>query len=132
MARHTNERRECLLPGTLPKSYFGADRVRRRIAGTLIGVPLALACLPVAVHAPLLIWIVAAIALIIYAMALPEHYEIACGAYAFALIVTMAASGEYTVATLTARGWETIVGGAIGIAVVMLLASLPKVFQRQP
>jgi hypothetical protein len=108
------------------------DRVRRRIAGTLIGVPLALTCLPVAVHAPLLIWIVAAIALIIHAMALPEHYEIACGAYAFALIVTMAASGEYTVATLTARGWETIVGGAIGIAVVMLLAPLPKVFQRQP
>ncbi len=108
------------------------DRVRRRIAGTLIGVPLALASLPVAVHAPLLIWIMAAIALIIYAMALPEPYEIACGAYAFALIVTMAASGEYTVATLTARGWETIVGGAIGIAVVMLLAPLPKVFQRQP
>ena len=102
------------------------DRVRRRIGGTLIGVPFALACLPIATHAPLLIWTVAAIAMVVYAMSLPERYEIACGAYAFALIVTMAASGEYSVTTLAARAWETIIGGALGIAVILLLAPLPN------
>jgi hypothetical protein len=106
------------------------DRVRRRIGGTMIGVPLALACLPVAGQAPLLIWSAAAAAMIIYAMALPERYDVSCGAYAFALIVTMAASGEYSLATLSARAWETIVGGALGITVVLLLAPLPNLFGR--
>jgi hypothetical protein len=102
------------------------DRVRRRIVGTLIGVPLGLLCLPVAAHMPLLIWSAAAVAMIIYAMALPEHYDFASGAYAFALIVTMAASGQYPLATLFARAWETIVGGALGIAIVLFLAPLPN------
>jgi uncharacterized membrane protein YccC len=104
------------------------DRVLRRIAGTLVGVPLGMALLPIAAHAPLIIWIAAAIALIVYAMALPEHYEIACGAYAFALVVTMGASGQYPAAALAARGWETVVGGAIGVAVVLVIASLPRTF----
>ena len=106
------------------------DRVRRRIVGTLIGVPLGLACLPIAVHAPLLTWIAAAMAMVIYAMALPERYDIASGVYAFALIVTMAATGEYPVAVLFARAWETVIGGALGIAVVLLLAGLPKLKRR--
>ena len=97
------------------------DRVRRRIIGTMVGVPLAIACLPFAVHAPLAIWLAAATAMVVYAVALPEHYDIASGAYAFALIVTMAASGEYPVATLLARLWETAVGGALGVAVLLLL-----------
>jgi hypothetical protein len=100
------------------------DRVRRRIIGTLVGVPLAIACLPLAAHAPLAIWLAAATAMVIYAIALPEHYDIASGAYAFALIVTMAASGEYPVATLLARLWETVVGGALGVAVLLLLTPL--------
>jgi hypothetical protein len=107
------------------------DRVRRRIAGTLVGVPLGLACLPIAVHAPFVIWVAAAFAIVIYAMALPEHYEIACGAYAFALVVTMGASGQYPIDALVARAWETMLGGAIGIAVVLLFAKLPTVRQRQ-
>jgi hypothetical protein len=106
------------------------DRIKRRIAGTLVGVPLALACLPFAPEMPLLIWAAAAIAMIVYAMALPERYDIACGAYAFALVVTMAATGEYTLATLAARDWETMVGGAIGVAVVLLLEPLPRLFQK--
>ena len=106
------------------------DRIKRRIVGTLIGVPLGLACLPIAAQAPLLIWSLAAVAMVIYAMALPEHYDIASGSYAFALIVTMAASGEYPVATLFARAWETIVGGALGIGVVLLLAPLLSRFAR--
>jgi hypothetical protein len=107
------------------------DRVWRRIAGTLVGVPLALLCLPIAVPVPLIIWIAAAIALIVYAMALPEHYEIACGAYAFALVLTMGVSGQYPAATLVARGWETIIGGAVGIAVVLLIALLARAFGEQ-
>lgn len=106
------------------------DRIRRRIVGTVIGVPLALACLPIATDLPLLIWTAAAIAMIVYAMALPERYDVACGAYAFALVVTMAATGEYNLATLAARAWETIVGGVLGTVVVLLLAPLPRLFQR--
>jgi hypothetical protein len=107
------------------------DRIKRRIAGTLIGVPLGLACLPFAPQAPLLIWTMAAISMIVYAMSLPERYDIACGAYAFALVVTMAATGEYTLATLAARGWETIVGGALGVAVVLVIEPIPRLFQRR-
>ncbi|HEY9346545.1 MAG TPA: FUSC family protein, partial [Inquilinus sp.] len=53
------------------------ERVRRRIMGTAVGVPLGLLCLPIAVDAPLLIWAAAAVAMIIYAMALPDRYDIA-------------------------------------------------------
>ncbi len=100
------------------------ERVRRRIIGTAIGVPIGLACLPLAVYAPLLVWSMAAVAMIIYAMALPERYDIACGAYAFTLVVTLAASGEHSVALLLARAWETLVGGALGLAAAMLLMPL--------
>ncbi len=92
-----------------------AERVRRRIYGTLIGVPIGLVCLPLAEHAPLLVWTFAAIAMIVYAMSLPERYDIACGAFAFALIVTMAASGVHSIPLLAARAWETLLGGALGL-----------------
>jgi hypothetical protein len=110
-------------PGTI-------ERVRRRIIGTSIGVPLAIACLPFAAQAPLGIWFAAAAAMVIYAIALPEHYDIASGAYAFALIATMAASGEYSVAILLARLWETVIGGALGIAVLLLMAPIPQRTRR--
>jgi hypothetical protein len=100
------------------------QRVRRRILGTLIGVPLGLACLPVAEHAPLLIWVAAALAMIVYAMALPERYDIACAAFAFTLIVTLAASGVHSIPLLTARAWETLLGGAIGLAAAMFVFPL--------
>jgi hypothetical protein len=90
-------------------------RVRLRIIGTAIGLPLGLACLPVAEHAPLLVWAAAALAMIIYAMALPVRYDIACGAYTFTLVVTLAATGEHSIALLAARLWETLVGGALGL-----------------
>jgi hypothetical protein len=92
-----------------------AQRVRTRIYGTLVGVPVGLICLPLAEHAPLLVWTMAAFAMIAYAMALPERYDIACGAFAFALIVTMAASGVHSVPLLAARAWETLLGGALGL-----------------
>jgi len=100
------------------------DRVRRRIAGTLVGVPLALACLPFAAQLPLLIWCAAALAMIIYAMALPERYDIACGAFAFTLLVTLAVNGEHSVPLLLARLWETVVGSVIGGAMAMLVLPL--------
>ena len=70
------------------------DRVQRRIVGTVIAVPLGLACLPMVRHAPILGWAMAAVAMIVYAMAMPERYDIACGAYAFTLVVTLWISGD--------------------------------------
>ncbi len=106
------------------------DRVCRRIVGTSIGVPVAIALLPVAAQAPFGLWLAAATAMIIYAIALPENYDVASGAYAFALIVTMAASGEHSVGILLARLWETVVGGALGVIVLMLLAPIPHWTRR--
>jgi hypothetical protein len=100
------------------------QRVRRRILGTLVGVPLGLVCLPVAEHAPLLIWIAAALAMIVYAMALPEHYDIACGAFAFTLIVTLAASGVHSIPLLAARAWETLLGGSLGLLAALFVFPL--------
>jgi Fusaric acid resistance protein-like len=97
------------------------QRVVRRIVGTSIGVPLALACLPIAADAPLVIWAAAGLAMIIYAMALPERYDVACGAYAFALVVTLAATGSYTTGMLLSRAWETGLGGACGFLAAHML-----------
>jgi Fusaric acid resistance protein-like len=44
------------------------QRVVRRIVGTSIDVPLAIAWLPIAADAPLVIWAAAGLAMIIYAM----------------------------------------------------------------
>ena len=101
------------------------DRVRRRIVGTLIGVPLGIACVPIATHIPPLAWILAAIAMIIYAMALPERYDIACAAYAFTLMVTLAISGETSTSLLGARAWETLLGGLLGVAAAKVILPLP-------
>lgn len=99
-------------------------RGRQRMLGTLVGVPLGLLCLPLAAHAPLLIWCAASVAMIIYAMALPERYDVACGAFAFTLVVTLAVGGEHSIAVLTARIWQTLLGGALGIAAALLLFPL--------
>ena len=85
-----------------------ADRVRRRIVGTLIGVPLGILCLPICLHLSPLAWMLAAVAMIIYAIALPDRYDIACGAYAFTLMVTLAVSGETSISVLAARAWGNI------------------------
>jgi Fusaric acid resistance protein-like len=97
------------------------QRVVRRIVGTSIGVPIALACLPIAADAPLVIWAAAGLAMIVYAMALPERYDVACGAYAFALVVTLAATGGYTTGMLLSRAWETGLGGAFGFLAAQVL-----------
>jgi uncharacterized membrane protein YccC len=97
------------------------QRVVRRIVGTSIGVPIALACLPLAADAPLVIWATAGLAMIVYAMALPERYDVACGAYAFALVVTLAATGSYTAGMLLSRAWETVLAGAFGLLAAHVL-----------
>ncbi len=102
-------------------------RIRMRVIGTAVGVPLGLACLPIAEHAPLVVWSAAAVAMIVYAMALPERYDVACAAFAFTLIVTMAASGLHSVPLLAARAWETLIGGVLGIVAALVIFPL-----RQP
>ena len=97
------------------------DRARRRIFGTAVGVPLGLACLPLAPEAPLLIWSLAAVAMMIYAMALPERYDIACGAFAFTLIVTLAVGGEHSLSFFVARLWETALGATLGLIAALLI-----------
>jgi hypothetical protein len=101
-----------------------ADRVRRRIFGNLIGVPLGIACLPIAVHVPPLAWLLAAVAMIIYSMATPDRYDIACAAYAFTLIVTLVISGETSISGLAARAWETLIGGVLGVIAARLIMPL--------
>ena len=105
------------------------DRVRRRIIGTAIGVPLGIACLPLALHAPLLVWMAAALAMVIYAMALPERYDIACAAYAFTLMVTLAVTGEHSMPVLAARAWETLLGAGLGATAALVVLPLRP---RQP
>lgn len=106
------------------------ERVRRRIVGTLVGVPLGLICLPLSSNAPLLLWCAASLAMIIYAMALPERYDVACGAFAFVLIVTLAVSGEHSFAFLSARAWETILGGLLGLMAATYLLPLRPLNER--
>jgi uncharacterized membrane protein YccC len=89
--------------------------------GTFVGVPLGLLCLPVAIEVPHLIWLCAAAAMIIYTIALPRHYDIACGAFAFALIITLEVDGQHSVAILAARAWETVIGAALGMVMAKLI-----------
>ncbi|WFU08348.1 FUSC family protein [Rhizobium sp. CB3090] len=112
---------------TVTNSFTGTvERTRGRLIGTMIGVPLGLAWLPIAADVQILIWIMAAISVIIYAMALPERYDVACAAFAFALVVTLAASGEYSAWVLAARMWETFIGAVVGLASAILLLPVRK------
>jgi len=70
------------------------------------------------------VWAAAALAMVIYAMALPERYDVACGAYAFTLIVTLAVSGDHSIPILASRAWETLLGGALGLGAATLLLPL--------
>jgi len=104
-----------------------AERVRRRIVGTLIGVPLGILCLPICLHLSPLAWMLAAVAMITYAIALPDRYDVACGAYAFTLMVTLAVNGETSISVLAARAWETLIGGSLGVAAAKLILPLASV-----
>lgn len=103
------------------------QRVRQRMVGTLLGVPLGLVFLPLYVDHAVLLWLLAAAAMIIYAIALPERYDVACGAFAFTLMITLAASGVHSTLLLTARIWETLIGCAVGFAAAKLVFPLRAV-----
>ena len=96
-------------------------RARHRIIGTLVGVPVGLACMPIAVHAPLLTWILAALAMVVYTVSLPRRYDFACGAFAFTLMVTLEMSGQHSADVLLARVWETVLGATLGVAMALLI-----------
>jgi uncharacterized membrane protein YccC len=64
---------------------------------------------------PLILCMMAALAIIIYAMALPERYDIACEACAFTLIVTLGIAGEHSALLFLARLWETVIGALLGL-----------------
>lgn len=108
-----------------------AERVRRRIVGTLVGVPLGLVLISLSANAPLVLWCAASMAMIVYAMALPERYDIACGAFALVLMVTLAISGQHTVTVLLARAWETILGGLLGWIAASYLFPLHPVYEKE-
>ncbi len=94
-------------------------RIRHRVIGTTIGVPLGIALVTILPHAAIFIWVLAAFAIMIYAMALPERYDIACGAYAFTLIITLGVSGQNSIFFLASRLWETLVGGVLGLTIAL-------------
>jgi hypothetical protein len=96
-------------------------RARHRIVGTLVGVPIGLACMPLAAYAPVLTWGLAGVAIIVYTIALPSRYDIACGAFAFTLIVTLEMSGQHSTAVLFSRVWETMLGATLGVAMALLV-----------
>ena len=99
-------------------------RVAQRIIGTSIAVPIALALLPGTIAMPVLAWGAAALAMVVYAVALPRRYDVACGAYAFTLIVTLAVTGESSFFLLASRAWETLLGALLGLAAATLLLPL--------
>ncbi len=96
-------------------------RARHRIGGTLVGVPIGLVCMPIAVHAPVLTWILAAVAINVYAVSSPRRYDIASGAFAFTLVVTLEMSGQRSAAVLLSRIWETMLGATLGVAMALLM-----------
>jgi len=104
-----------------------ADRVRRRILGTFIGVPIGLLCMPLIERFPIMGWIAAAGAMIVYTVASPEHYDIACGAVAFALMVTLTASGIRSPLVLSSRLWETAIGATVGLVLATVVLPLRPV-----
>ena len=91
--------------------------------GTLVGVRLGLTCLPLGADAPLLLWGAASLAMIIYAVPLPEGYDIACGTFALCL-VTMAVPREHSMAVRFARAWKVLLGCTPGLAAAFFLFPL--------
>jgi hypothetical protein len=43
--------------------------------------------MPIAAHDPVVTWILAGVAMIVFTIALKSRYDVACGAFAFVLIV---------------------------------------------
>ena len=88
----------------------------RRILGTAVGVALGLAAALMFAQIPPVIWALAALAMVIYSIWMSLRYDVACGAYAFALVITLAEAGNSSWGAASARGIDTVIGAAIGMA----------------
>ena len=84
------------------RSQGGADGVIREPAAAVLNPLEGLFALAAAV-----------LAMVTYAMMLPERY-IACGAYAFTLIITLAVDSEQSAAILGVHAWEDAAGRCLG------------------
>jgi hypothetical protein len=117
----------ALLASTFVISSSIADtwsRGIRRIAGTAVGVALGLGVALLFAQTAPIVWLLAAIAMIIYSVWLPLRYDVACGAYAFALIVTLAEAGNSSWGAASARGLDTVIGAAIGMLFSALILAV--------
>jgi hypothetical protein len=54
----------------------------------------------------------AALAMVVSMIALPERYDIACGANASMLTVTLAGRSGHSIPLMASRFWGTLLGGA--------------------
>jgi hypothetical protein len=97
------------------------SRGLRRIVGTAVGVAFGLAIALLFAHVPLIVWVMAALAMVVYSTWLPLRYDVACGAYAFALVVTLAEAGHSSWNAASARGLDTVIGAAIGMTFSALI-----------
>ena len=97
------------------------SRGLRRIAGTAVGVALGLGMAMLFAQTPLMVWAMAALAMIVYSTWLQTRYDVACGAYAFALVVTLAEAGNSSWDVATGRGLNTVLGAVIGMAISVLV-----------
>jgi uncharacterized membrane protein YccC len=69
---------------------------------------------------------------VVYVMALPERYDIANGAFAFALVITLVVNGDHSILILASRIWETLLGGALGLATALFVLPLREPPQGRP
>ncbi|WP_369792917.1 FUSC family protein [Terriglobus sp. TAA 43] len=106
------------------------DRIRRRIIGTSIGVPIGLAFLVLGAEDHLLLWGATAMGMMLYALSLPKRYDIACGAYAFVLMLTMIASGERSVSLLASRVSETLLGCILSFLTMATMSWMQRKAER--
>jgi uncharacterized membrane protein YccC len=88
----------------------------RRILGTAVGVALGLAAALMFAQVPIIVWVLAALAMVIYSVWMSRRYDVACGAYAFALVITLAEAGNSSWGAASARGIDTVIGAVIGMA----------------
>ncbi|HYP85988.1 FUSC family protein [Variovorax sp.] len=101
-------------------------RGRQRMLGNCVGVLAGLAALPLAEHLPWLGWSFAAAAMMLFAWSNALRYDIACAAYAFTLVLTLAAHGEHSVALLASRAWETLLGSALALLFAHVVLPLER------
>jgi hypothetical protein len=93
----------------------------RRIGGTAVGVALGLVAALLFAQMPPVIWALATLAIVTYSVWMPLRYDVACGAYAFALVITLAEAGDSSWNAATARGLDTVIGAAIGMVFSALI-----------